>query len=89
MIKTNAAWKRIAIDPYHHTTFELTVDGQTIPPTRIALSPEITSALYTDRWSVGNSHLPARPRNRSTQKGGEGANAVHHLAEGRRLGAGG
>ena len=54
MIKTNAAWKRIAIDPYHHTTFELTVDGQTIPPTRIALSPEITSALYTDRWSVGN-----------------------------------
>ena len=54
MIKTNAAWKRIAIDPYHHTTFELIVDGQTIPPTRIALSPEITSALYTDRWSVGN-----------------------------------
>ena len=54
MIKTNVAWKRIAIDPYHHTTFELTVDGQTIPPTRIALSPEITSALYTDRWSVGN-----------------------------------
>lgn len=27
MIETNAAWKRIAIDPYHHTTFDLTVDG--------------------------------------------------------------
>ena len=54
MIETNAAWKRIAIDPYHHTTFDLTVDGRKIPPDRIALSPEVTSALYTDRWSVGN-----------------------------------
>lgn len=54
MISTNAAWKRIALDPYHQTTFELIVDGQNIPPDRIAVAPEITSALYTDRWSVGN-----------------------------------
>lgn len=54
MIQTNAAWKRIAMDPHHHTTFSLTVDGQVIPPDRIALAPEITTALYTDRWSVGN-----------------------------------
>lgn len=79
MIETNAAWKRIAIDPYHHTTFDLTVDGRKIPPDRIALSPEITSALYTDRWSVGNvasscltvTYLPD-PMVTRPEKGGEG-----------------
>ena len=54
MIQTNEAWKRIAIDPYHHTTFRLIVDGHEIPPNRIAAAPEITTAFYTDRWSVGN-----------------------------------
>lgn len=54
MIQTNDAWKRIALDPYRRTTFTLVLDGQVIPPSRIAVAPEITSALYTDRWGVGN-----------------------------------
>lgn len=54
MINTNAAWKRIAVDPRHRVTFSLLVDGKEVPPSRIAQTPEITSALYTDRWSVGN-----------------------------------
>lgn len=54
MIKTNDAWKRIALDPYHCTTFALILDGKEIPPSRIAVAPEITSALYTNRWGVGN-----------------------------------
>lgn len=54
MINTNAAWKKIAVDPFHRTTFSLLVDGKEVPPSRIARAPEITSALYTDRWGVGN-----------------------------------
>ena len=54
MINTNEAWRKIAIDPYHRTTFSLLVDGKEVPPSRIAVAPEITSALYTDRWGVGN-----------------------------------
>lgn len=54
MIQTNEAWNRIALDPYHRTTFQLIVDGHEIPPNRIAAAPEITTAFYTDRWSVGN-----------------------------------
>lgn len=54
MIQTNDTWKRIALDPYHHTTFALILDGQAIPPSRIAAAPEITSALYTNHWGVGN-----------------------------------
>lgn len=54
MIHTNEAWKKIAVDPYHRTSFSLLVDGKEVPASRIARAPEITSALYTDRWGVGN-----------------------------------
>lgn len=31
MIHTNEAWKKIAVDPYHRTSFSLLVDGKEVP----------------------------------------------------------
>jgi len=53
MIATSDTWKQISYDKRHRTVVSFYVDGLYIPAGRIAASPTITSAFYTDTFCVG------------------------------------